>query len=41
MTRERLGHPGSKTAVRDAFFAFVAASLLTLVPSPAAAQKQA
>jgi hypothetical protein len=38
MTRERLVHPGSKTAVRDALVAFVAAALLTLIPVPAAAQ---
>jgi hypothetical protein len=38
MTRERLVRPGSKTTVRDAFVAFVAVSLLTLIPSPGAAQ---
>lgn len=38
MTGDRLVRPGSKTAVRDALVAFVAASLLTLIPITAAAQ---
>lgn len=38
MTRERLVRPGSKTIVRDVFFAFIAASLLTLIPIRADAQ---
>ena len=38
MTRERLVRPGSKTAAKAAFVAFVAASLLSFTPVPAAAQ---
>ena len=38
MTRDRLVRPGSKTAAKAAFVAFVAASLLSFTPVPAAAQ---
>jgi hypothetical protein len=38
MTRERLVRPALMTSVRGAFAAFVAASVLSLVPGPAAAQ---